>query len=169
MAKAWNELSIKVAAPFAGISDLGFTAQYRSQGLHERLHDVPFLIEGPQRPLQVLTGYLQMLGEERDGTHAWSEPMMLSDEVVVMALKDRSLDLDEEAGAADAQMRNYVFNLARPAVFTFLQDCARVAHLRLSEVIEMQINAYAAGRWPMVFSAHEIVPSNGTKLLWHLV
>ena len=30
-----GEMTIKVSAPFAGISDLGFTAQYRAQQFNE--------------------------------------------------------------------------------------------------------------------------------------
>src|SRR6266702_936319 len=49
-----SELSIKVPAPFAGISDLGFTAQYRAQQFNEPLRDVPLLIEGPRPPMRRL-------------------------------------------------------------------------------------------------------------------
>src|SRR2546427_647824 len=34
-----SEMTIKVPGPFAGISDLGFTAQYRSQHFQEPLRD----------------------------------------------------------------------------------------------------------------------------------
>src|SRR5712671_797948 len=45
-----GEMTIKVPAPFAGISDLGFTAQYRAQQFNEPQRDIPFLIEGPPAP-----------------------------------------------------------------------------------------------------------------------
>lgn len=168
MAKTWSEVSIKVAAPFAGIADLGFTTQYRSQALSEKLQDVPFVIEGPSRPLTRLAEYLHLLGGEKGLAYAWSEPVMLSDEVVVLALKDRSLVGDEGRASGEEQLSRYVFNLAKPAVFTFLQDCARVAELRLSEMIEMQVTAKGEPRWQVVFASHEIVKSNGCKLLWQL-
>ena len=38
-------------------------------------------------------------------------------------------------------MSGYVMNLIRPAVFPFLQDCAAVAQLRLSEKIEMRVTS----------------------------
>src|SRR6267378_3433007 len=92
-----SEVTIKVPAPFAGISDLGFTAQYRSQAFQEPLRDVPLLIEGP------------------------TEPVMLSDEVVVLAFRDRSLAGQKLSDGAPANT-SYVLNLVRPVVFTFLRD-----------------------------------------------
>ena len=56
-----SEVTIKVPAPFAGISDLGFTAQYRSQAFQEPLRDVPLLIEGPPPPMRRLAELLQLL------------------------------------------------------------------------------------------------------------
>src|SRR5436309_12856297 len=86
-----SEMTIKVPAPFAGISDLGFTAQYRAQDLHEPLRDVPLLIEGPRPPIKRLAELLQLLRHADASGYAWSDPIMLSDEVVVMAFRDRSL------------------------------------------------------------------------------
>src|SRR5690349_24955950 len=86
-----GEMSIKVPAPFAGVSDLGFTVQYRAQGFNERQRDVPLLFEGPQPPLRRLTEMLQLLSESHPGSYAWSDPVMLSDEVVIVAFRHRSL------------------------------------------------------------------------------
>src|SRR6266581_1374207 len=83
-----SEMTIKVPAPFAGISDLGFTAQYRDRSLSG----------------QTLS----------DGAHVSA---------------------------------NYVLNLVRPVVFAFLKDCAGVAHLRLSDVIEMRVSTEGAPNW----------------------
>ena len=58
-------MTIKVPAPFAGISDLGFTAQYRAQNLNEPLRDVPLLIEGPRPPMRRLAELLQLLSGTR--------------------------------------------------------------------------------------------------------
>src|SRR3982074_3856473 len=134
-----SEMAIKVPAPFAGISDLGFTAQYRAQQFNEPQRDVPFLIEGPESPMRRLAELLQLLSGAESSAYAWSDPVMLSDEVVVLAFRDRIASgqtLSDGGGAAD-----YVMNLVRPVVFTFLRDCAIVAHLRLSEVIEMRVSA----------------------------
>src|SRR6266511_3927237 len=56
-----GEMTIKVPAPFAGISDLGFTAQYRAQQFNEPQRDVPLLFEGPHPPMRRLAEILQML------------------------------------------------------------------------------------------------------------
>ena len=76
-------MTIKVPAPFAGISDLGFTAQYRAQNLNEPLRDIPLLFEGPRPPMRRLAELLQLLRNAEAGGYAWSDPVMLSDEVHV--------------------------------------------------------------------------------------
>ncbi len=134
-----GELSIKVPAPFAGISDLGFTAQYRAQQFNAPQRDVPLLFEGPQPPMRRLAEMLQELSGSSSSTYAWSDPVMLSDEVVILAFRDRSIGggtLSDGARIAD-----YVFNLVRPVVFTFLHDCAAIAHLRLADRIEMRVSS----------------------------
>src|ERR1700716_454585 len=114
-----GEMTIKVPAPFAGISDLGFTAQYRAQNFNERQRDVPLLIEGPEPPMRRLAELLLLLSGNESSAHAWSDPVMLSDEIVVLAFRDRVTagdKLSDGAGATD-----YVMNLVRPVVFTFLR------------------------------------------------
>src|SRR5262252_8263183 len=87
----------------------------------------------------------------------------LRDEVVVMAFQDRSRAgprMDDALKAID-----YVSNLIRPVIFPFLQDCAQVARLRLTDRIEMSVSTpdrMVAGlnlRWD------QIVPANGEDLL----
>jgi hypothetical protein len=159
-------MSIKVPAPFAGVNDLGFTAQYRAQGFNERQRDVPLLFEGPQPPLRRLTEMLQLLSESHSGPYAWSDPVMLSDEVVILAFRDRSVaagPLSDGAGIAD-----YVLNLVRPVVFTFLRDCAAVAHLRLSDVIEMRVSAERKAIAELALPLQDIVRPNGERFLWGL-
>jgi len=159
-----RELSIKVPAPFAGISDLGFTAHYRAQYLNEPLRDVPLLIEGPPPPMRRLAELLRLLRGVEGSSYAWSDPVMLSDEVVVLAFRDRSLagtTLSDGAPTSD-----YVLNLLRPVVFPFLHDCAAVAGLRLSEVIEMRVSARQALIAQMVLPLDDIVDPNGDRLLW---
>src|SRR6202158_3057287 len=84
-----GEITIKVPAPFAGISDLGFTAQYRAQQFNEPQRDVTFLIEGTESPMRRLAELLQLLSGTESSAYAWSDPVMLSDEVVVLAFRDR--------------------------------------------------------------------------------
>src|SRR5229473_2555734 len=86
-----GEMTIKVPAPFAGISDLGFTAQYRAQQFNEPQRDIPFL-----------------------------------------------------------------------------RDCAMIAHLRLSEVIEMRVSAEQKSVAELSMPLQDIVRPNGERLLWGL-
>jgi len=159
-----GEMTIKVPAPFAGISDLGFTAQYRAQQFNEPQRDVPLLIEGPEPPMRRLAELLQLLSDAGSQAYAWSDPVMLSDEVVVLAFRDRSVSgaaLSDGARAAD-----YAMNLMRPVVFTFLRDCAMIAHLRLSEVIEMRVSAEKKSVAEISLPLGDIVQPNGERLLW---
>ena len=160
-----GEMSIKVPAPFAGLTDLGFTAQYRAQGFNEPLHDVPLLFEGPEPPMRRLAEVLQLLSGAISTTYKWTDPVMLSDEVVILAFRDRSVGegpkLEDGTRIAD-----YVVNLVRPVVFTFLHDCAAVAHLRLADVIEMRVSADTRSIAKFALPLDRIVQPNGDRLLW---
>src|SRR5260370_20984004 len=159
-----GEMTIKVPAPFAGISDLGFTAQYRAQQFNERQRDVPLLIEGRETPMRRLAELLQLLSGAESGAYAWSEPVMLSDEVVVLAFRDRVTSggtLSDGATTAD-----YLMNLVRPVVFTFLRDCAVIARLRLSDVIEMRVSTEKKSVAELTLPLEDIVRPNGERLLW---
>jgi hypothetical protein len=160
-------MTIKVPGPFAGISDLGFTAQYRAQPLNEPLRDVPLFIEGPRPPMRRLAEVLHLLRQAQGSAYAWTDPIMLSDEVVVLAFHDRSLGgralSDGEPAVAD-----YVLNLVRPVVFPFLHDCAVIAHLRLSDVIEMRVTSEGSTIAEMTLPLADIVQANGDRLLWKL-
>ena len=159
-------MSIKVPAPFAGISDLGFTAQYRAQQFNEPQRDVPLLIEGPQSPMRRLAEVLQLLSSAGDSAYAWSEPVMLSDEVVVLAFRDRSVS--GQTLTDGARIADYVLNLVRPVVFTFLRDCAMVGRLRLSDSIEMRVSADRKEVAEFSLPLQDIVQPNGERLLWGL-
>ena len=161
-----GEVSIKVPAPFAGISDLGFTAQYRSQVFNERLHDVPLLFEGPESPMRKLAESLRLLSGSRADGYTWTSPVMLSDEVVVLAFRDQSVET--ETLSDGARVADYVLNLVRPVVFTFLRDCAAIAHLKLSDVIEMRVAADHASVAEFSLPLPAIVQPNGERLLWGL-
>ena len=162
-----SEVTIKVPAPFAGISDLGFTAQYRSQNFQEPARDVPLLIEGPSPPMRRLAELLQLLTEIEGSPYVWSHPVMLSDEVVVLAFRDRSLSGETLSDGAIAHA-SYTLNLVRPVVFTFLRDCALTAHIRLADEIEMRVTAEKASIAEFVMPLDDIVRSNGTQLLWRV-
>src|SRR5947209_19107719 len=78
-----DELVIKVPAPFTGVEDLGFSARYPAQPAGERLRDVPFFVEGPPRPMQLLVERLalfaekdQLLGDAaEDDASSWTAPV----------------------------------------------------------------------------------------------
>ena len=162
-----REISIKVSGPFAGISDLGFTTQYRAQDLHQPQRDVPLVIEGPRPPMRRLAELLQLLSDAEGSAYAWTDPIMVSDEVVLLAFRDRSLARHATSDGAPA-LTDYVLNLVRPVVFPFLRDCAAIAHLRLSEVIEMRVTSDRETVAAMALPLGEITPSNGDRLLWRL-
>jgi len=159
-----GEMTIKVPAPFAGISDLGFTARYRAQHFNEPQRDVPLLFEGPEPPMRRLTEVLRLLSETHSTTYIWTNPVMLSDEVVILAFRDRSVD--GQTLSDGARIADYVLNLVRPVVFTFLHDCAAVAHLRLSEKIEMRVSAERRSVAEFALPLQDIVRPNGERLLW---
>jgi hypothetical protein len=161
-----GEMSIKVPAPFAGISDLGFTAQYRAQQFNEPLRDVPLLFEGPPPPVERLAGILQLLSSSRSASYAWTDPVMLADGVVILAFRDRSVA--GETLSDGTRIADYVLNLVRPVVFTFLHDCAAIAHLRLSDVIEMRVSADKKSIAEFTLPLDGIVRPNGERLLWGL-
>lgn len=158
-----REISIKVPAPFAGVSDLGFTAQYRAQDFQQPMRDVPLVIEGPRPPMRRLAELLQLLRESQGTAYSWTDPIMVSEEVVLLAFRDRSL-----SGSAPVSMSSYVMNLVRPAVFPFLHDCVAVAQLRLSEKIEMRVTSEDAPVTTLALPLTEIVAQNGHRLLWQL-
>lgn len=159
-----GEMTIKVPAPFAGIMDLGFTAQYRAQKFNEPQRDVPLLFEGPEPPMRRLTEILQMLSGAQSSTYAWTDPVMLSDEVVVLAFRDRSVR-GETILSDGARIADYVMNLVRPVVFTFLHDCALIAHVKLSDVIEMRVSAEDRAIAQFTLPVEDIVRPNGERLL----
>ncbi|HYL07817.1 MAG TPA: hypothetical protein VEU76_04665 [Candidatus Udaeobacter sp.] len=161
-----GEMTIKVPAPFAGISDLGFTAQYRSQTFNEPQRDVPLLFEGPEPPMRRLAEVLQLLSGSQSSSYTWTDPVMLSDEVVILAFRDRSVS--GQSLSDGARIADYVMNLVRPVVFTFLHDCAVIAHLRLSDKIEMRVSADQKPVARFALPLADIVQPNGERLLFGL-
>jgi hypothetical protein len=159
-----EEITIKVPSPFAGVSDLGFSARYPEQSPFAPLRDVPLWIEGPAEPLRRLLARLRMLHESRDSPHAWTDPIMLGDEVVVMAFRDRALAGRQLTDGASSSL-DYVLNLVRPVVFPFLQDCAQLAHLRLSQRIEMSVQDARRAIAALELRLEQIVDPNGEDLL----
>ena len=170
-----EELVIKVPAPFSGVGDVGFSARYPAQEATEPLRDVPLFVEGPARPMRVLVERLALLAEKErllpasasgsaeDEAYMWTPPIQLTDEVCVLAFRDRSMQLGDAAGAAVG--RQYLWNLVRPMAFTFLRDCVRIGGLRLADRIAVVLDA---GQPPLIdleLERSSIWPQNGTLLL----
>jgi hypothetical protein len=166
-----EELLLKVPAPFPGIEDLGFTARYPAQDRDQRLRDVPVVIEGPARPMRLLVERLALFPERDrlidvtadDQAYAWTVPVQLSDEICVLAFRDRSLAEGPDPSPA---VRSYVWNLVRPLAFTFLRDCVRIGGLRLAERIAVVIDAGRPPRVDLELQRRSIVAENGTLVLW---
>jgi len=176
-----EELVIKVPSPFSGIDDLGFSARYPAQEVNQRLRDVPLFVEGPPRPMARLVERLQLLAEKdrlvddgEDEAYAWTPPVQLTDEVCVMAFRDRSLGGAGSSAVGSAAPlglsagRQYLWNLVRPMAFTFMRDCMRIGGLRLAEHIALVLDA---GRPPLIdleVERRAIWPQNGTLLLFEV-
>ena len=160
-----EEITIKVPAPFSGVNDLGFTARYPEQSNYARSQDIPFLIEGPPQPMRRLLDRLRMLRERPESTYSWTDPVMLSDEVVVMAFRDLSLDGSDRLDRVETS-HDYLGNAIRPVVFPFLRDCAGVAGLRLAELIEIRVQASRRQVAELEYRLDQIVQPNGEDVLW---
>ncbi len=159
-----EEITIKVPSPFEGVADLGFSARYPEQSIFAPLRDVPIWIEGPSEPIRRLSHRLRMMaGLEREA-HGWTDPIMLTDGVVIMAFRDRSLEAELVSDGARSSV-DYVLNLVRPVVFPFLKDCAQVAHLRLSQRIEMTVHGGNREIAGLQMGLEQIVQPNGEDLL----
>ncbi|HEX6537749.1 MAG TPA: hypothetical protein VF155_01035 [Candidatus Dormibacteraeota bacterium] len=173
-----QELVIKVPAPFPGVEDLGFSTRYPEQLRTEPLRDVPFFVEGPARPMQILVERLSLFADKDsildlhgdDEAYSWTAPIQLTDEVCVIAFRDRSVRADDAAPEAEESstlVRAYVWNLVRPLAFTFLRDCVRIGGLRLAERIAVVVDT---GHPPVVdleMRRAAITPHNGDRLLFN--
>lgn len=158
-----DEITIKVPGPFAGVADLGLSARYPEQEPFRPLRDIPLWIEGPAEPMRRLEARLRLLATLVQAAHGWTHPVALSDEVVVMAFQDRSVMGARSGG--DLGAVDYVTNLIRPVIFPFLQDCAQVARLRLTDRIEMSVRSADRPMAELTLRWDQIVPSNGEDLL----
>ena len=168
-----DELVIKVPSPFSGIDDVGFSARYPTQELHGHLRDVPLIIEGPAEPMRRLYDRISLFVEkdrliedsdDDDEQYLWTPPVQLSDEICVLAFRDRSLNRPDLSDASAE--RSYVWNLVRPLAFTFLRDCVRIGSLRLNERIALVLDAGHERIIDLELDRSAISPDNGTMLLF---
>ena len=158
----WLELNARLTSTVAarGFDDLRPALSV----VFQPLRDVPLWIEGPAGPIRRLADRLRMLTALVQSAHGWSHPVQLTDEVLIMAFQDRSqAGLGLADGATGAI--HYVLNLVRPVVFPFLQDCAEVAHLRLTDRIDMSVRQSEQRLADLSLRWDQIVPANGEDLL----
>lgn len=166
-----EELVIKVPAPFLGTPNVGFSARYPAQPLPAPLKDVPFIIEGPPRPMSRLQARLELFREKRrllpeatGEAYTWTDLIPLSEEVFILAFRDESLRVDTEAESDAA----YVANLVRPLVFPFLKDCVRIGRLALSDSIELSVIRNTRVMAELELQRPQIVGDNGPILLFDI-
>jgi hypothetical protein len=158
-------LTIRVPGPFAGVTDLGFSARYPDQPLLQRLRDVAIWFEGPATPMRRLAPRLELLAGSPRPTYRWQGPVALTDEVLVLSFRDQTVEHQDGIEPASAAFVDYLMNLVRPVVFPFLQDCVQVAHLRLSEHIDLQVRRDDELLAALPVHLGEIVSRNGDELL----
>ena len=159
-----QELVIKVPAPFAGTDDVGFSTRYPEQAFNEPLRDVSFFIEGQPDLVARLWPRLEAFPERsrRSGEgYIWTDPIMISDELLVIAYRDRSAELQEPAASA----HRYFLNLVQPLVIPFLRDCVRIGNLRLADDIPLRLTRDDDVLAELTLRLAELLPQNGTLTL----
>lgn len=159
-----EELVIKVPAPFAGTDNVGFSTRYPEQQPGEPLRDVSFFIEGDPELVARLWPRLEAfpVGSRRAGEgYLWTDPIMISDELLVIAYRDRSMELKE----ATASAHRYFINLVQPLVIPFLRDCVRIGNLRLADDIPLRLIRDEDTLAELSLRLSELMPRNGTLTL----
>ena len=164
-----QELVIKVPAPFAGRADIGFSTRYPAQANEAPLKDVPFIIEGPPRPMRQLQSRLQLFRQKRSlipdapgEAYSWTDLIPLNEELFILAFRDESFT--DTADDARAEQR-YIVNLVRPLIFPFLKDCVRIGELALRDVIELAVLHDSTLLAEIELRRTQIIPGNGSIVL----
>ena len=165
-----QELVIKVPAPFLGSPDIGFSTRYPAQESQTPLRDVPFIIEGPSKPMRLLQTRLQLFRQKRslvpdgvDEGYTWTDLIQLNDELFLLAFRDESL----RDGPEPQSEHRYLTNLIRPLVFPFLKDCVRIGQLALRESIDLAVLRDSRVMAELELAREQIVPANGSIVLWN--
>ena len=164
----FQELVIKVPAPFAGQAEIGFSARYPAQPVEAPLKDVPFIIEGPPAPMRRLQSRLELFRQKRSlipdapgEAYSWTDLIPLSDEVFILAFRDESLLVERDRAAE----QRYIANLVRPLVFPFLRDCVRIGELALRDNIMLALLHDTQVLAELELRRSQIVPANGSIVL----
>ncbi|HEY8677174.1 MAG TPA: hypothetical protein VIN39_00895 [Candidatus Dormibacteraeota bacterium] len=165
-----QELVIKVPAPFAGTAEVGFSTRYPAQPSTAPLKDVPFIIEGPSRPMRTLQARLQLFRQKRalipdapGEAYSWTDLIPLNDELFILAFRDESL---VDAGDDQQAEYRYIVNLVRPLIFPFLKDCVRIGELALRDSIELAVFHESTVVAEFELRRHQIIADNGSIVLF---
>ena len=159
-----EELVIKVPAPFYATDEVGFSARYPEQRLDEPLRDVTFFVEGHPDLISRLWPRLEgfpLSSRKAALGYLWTDPVMLSAELVVIAYRDRSQETSEPLESA----RRYTVNLIQPLVLPFLRDCVRIANLRLADRIDFRMMRGEDELADFSLDRGQFLPTNGTLSL----
>ena len=159
-----EELVIKVPAPFYATDEIGFSARYPEQRIDEPLRDVTFFVEGNPDLMARLSPRLESFpssSRKAGQGYLWTDPVMLSDELLVIAYRDRSQEIAEPVESA----HRYFVNLMQPVVIPFLRDCVRIANLRLADHIELRMMRSDKVLADFSLRLGQVLPSNGTLSL----
>ena len=89
--------------------------------------------------------------------YLWTDPVQLSDELLVIAYRDRSVESEEPAEVA----RRYFANLIQPLVIPFLRDCVRIANLRLADDIALTMVRDEEVLAEVALRLGQLLPRNG--------
>jgi len=169
-----SDFWIKVPNPFWGVETVGFSVRYPSQPEAQGLPDIPFFVEGDAQSMASLDHPLRLFAQREryvdcDGlgeAYSWTDPIRLTDEVIVMAFRDRSLE--QAVPDPNRALLNRLSNQLVLLAFPFLRDCVRVAGLRLSSPISVRIGPESGPEIDLSLPLADIVEGNGTRSLTEL-
>ncbi len=167
-----DDLWIKVPEPFWGVDTVGFSVRYPLQPDSEPQMVVPFVVEGEATLMRKLARALQLFSQrelyvdlQKPGeAYGWSDPIPLSDQVLVMGFRDLSLD-DRDPERA---LRERLANQLVPLAFPFLRDCVRVAGLRLAGLISVKLVVGSLPEMELALPLEKIGVGNGVLTLSEL-
>ncbi len=168
-----GDLWIKVPEPFWGVDTVGFSVRYPLQPDSEPQAVVPFVVEGEAPLMRKLARALQLFSQrglyvdlQKPGeAYGWSDPIPLSDQVVVMGFRDLSMDADDDPVRA---LRERLANQLVPLAFPFLRDCVRVARLRLAGLISVKLVVGSLPEMELTLPLEKIGVGNGVLTLSEL-
>jgi hypothetical protein len=93
--------------------------------------------------------------------YLWTDPIQLSDELVVISFRDRSVEMEQPREIS----RRYFVNLLQPLVIPFLRDCVEAADLRLNDQIPLTMLRDDEILAELSLHLAQLLPSNGSVTL----